>query len=80
MTKATLWFLLSALTATFVASAVLQMSRAQYEAEERRNGQPSEFYLKTIEPKMRWPHVVYDCESVERAATPTTLPATRPVH
>jgi hypothetical protein len=79
MTKATLWFLFSALTAAFLASAVLQMSRAHYEAEERRNGRPSDFYVEIIEPKMRWPHVVYDCEPVERAATPTTFPATRPV-
>ena len=80
MTKATLWFLLSALTATFLASVLLQSSRAHYEAEERRNGRPSEFYLEIIEPKMRWPHVVRDCERVPFAAAPATVPATRPVN
>jgi hypothetical protein len=80
MTKATLWFLLSALTAIFLASVVLQSSRAHYEAEERRNGRPSHFYVEIIEPKMRWPNVVYDCDPVDRTAAPATLSATRPVH
>ena len=78
MIKATLWFLLSALTATFLASAVLQTTRARYEAEERRNGRPSEFFLEIVEPKMRSSPALHDCERVERAAAATTLPATRP--
>ena len=78
MIKALLWFLFSALTAMFLASAVLQASRAHYDAEARRNGEPSEFFLKVIDPKMRASQGPYGCERVPRAAAPATLPATVP--
>jgi len=78
VTKALLWFLLSAMTAMFVASGVLQVSREQYEAEQRRNGQPSAFYVEIVEPKMRSPHVTYGCERMAHSSTAAMLSTTRP--
>ena len=78
MIKALLWFLLSAVTATFLASAMLQYSRAHYEAEERRNGMPSEFFVEIVEPKLRAARVEIDCASTPPLAGPATQPATQP--